>query len=72
MLFIATANTLATVPPALLDRMEVIELPGYTELDKGIIARKHLLPKQIEAHGLSPERLTVTDGALDKVVQEYT
>ncbi len=71
-LFIATANTLATVPPALLDRMEVIELPGYTELDKRIIARQHLLPKQLEAHGLSEERLTVTDGALEKVVLEYT
>ena len=71
-LFIATANTLATIPPALLDRMEVIELPGYTENDKRVIARKHLVPKQLEAHGLSPERIEVTDEALETVVQEYT
>ncbi len=71
-LFIATANTLATVPPALLDRMEVIELPGYTERDKLVIARRHLVPHQLEAHGLSPERVEVTDDALAKVVREYT
>jgi ATP-dependent Lon protease len=71
-LFIATANTLATIPPALLDRMEVIELPGYTENDKRVIAQEHLVPKQLEGHGLSPERIEVTDEALDKVVQEYT
>jgi ATP-dependent Lon protease len=71
-LFIATANTLSTVPPALLDRMEVIELPGYTERDKLVIARRHLVPKQIEAHGLDPERVRVGDDALDKVVREYT
>jgi ATP-dependent Lon protease len=71
-LFVATANTLATVPPALLDRMEVIELAGYTEREKKIIAREHLVPKQLEAHGLSNERATISDEALDKVVLEYT
>jgi len=71
-LFIATANTLSTIPPALLDRMEVIELPGYTENDKKVIARRHLVPKQLEAHGLTPDLVTVTDEAIDRVVQEYT
>ena len=71
-LFIATANTLSTVPPALLDRMEVIELPGYTERDKLVIARRHLVPKQIEAHGLPPDQIRVGDDALDKITREYT
>ena len=71
-LFVATANNLATVPPALLDRMEVIELPGYTEQEKQTIARQHLLPKQLEAHGLSGDRVQVSDDALAKVVLEYT
>jgi ATP-dependent Lon protease len=71
-LFIATANTLSTVPAALLDRMEVIELPGYTERDKLVIARRHLVPKQVEAHGLEPELIRVGDDALDKIVREYT
>jgi ATP-dependent Lon protease len=71
-MFIATANTLATIPPALLDRMEVIELPGYTERDKLSIARRHLVPKQLEAHGLSAGDVEVTDDALDKLVREYT
>jgi ATP-dependent Lon protease len=71
-LFIATANTLATVPPALLDRMEVIELPGYTERDKLEIARRHLVPHQLEAHGLTPERVRILDDALETVVREYT
>jgi ATP-dependent Lon protease len=71
-MFIATANTLSTIPPALLDRMEVIELPGYTENDKRAIARQHLVPAQLEAHGLSPQRVTITDDAIDKVVDEYT
>ncbi|MCP3986883.1 MAG: endopeptidase La [bacterium] len=71
-LFIATANTLSTIPPALLDRMEVIELPGYTDRDKLVIARRHLIPKQLEAHGLSEEQAQITDDAVDLVVHEYT
>ena len=71
-MFIATANTLTTISPALLDRMEVIELPGYTENDKRAIARSHLVPAQLEAHGLSAQHVSFTDGAIDKVVNEYT
>jgi ATP-dependent Lon protease len=71
-LFIATANTLATIPAALLDRMEVIELPGYTDNDKRVIAREHLVPHQLEAHGLSPEQIEVGDAAIERVVHEYT
>jgi ATP-dependent Lon protease len=71
-LFIATANTLATVPPALLDRMEVIELPGYTERDKLTIASQHLVPKQLEAHGLRAERFELRNSALERLVHEYT
>jgi len=71
-MFIATANTLSTIPPALLDRMEVIELPGYTENDKKVIARRHLVPKQLENHGLRPEHVEVTDAAIEKVVREFT
>ncbi len=71
-LFIATANTLATIPVALLDRMEVIELPGYTDRDKLVIARKHLIPKQLDGHGLTEEQVEVGDDAVDRVVHEYT
>jgi ATP-dependent Lon protease len=71
-MFIATANTLSTIPPALLDRMEVIELPGYTERDKLSIARRHLVPKQLENHGLAASDIDLTDDALDKLVREYT
>ncbi len=71
-LFIATANTLSTIPPALLDRMEVIELTGYTEREKLAICRQFLVGKQLEAHGLTPERVVVHDSALEMVVLEYT
>jgi ATP-dependent Lon protease len=71
-LFITTANSLSTIPPALLDRMEVIELPGYTPADKRIIAQRHLLPKQLEGHGLDPDQLKVSDDALETIVDEYT
>lgn len=71
-LFLATANTLDTIPEALLDRMEVIELEGYTPEEKLQIAKRHLLPKQLEEHGLKASMLRVTDEALDKVIEDYT
>ena len=71
-LFIATANQLETIPPPLLDRMDVIHLSGYTEDEKVGIARKYLVPKQLEAHGLDPERVTITESALRTVIREYT
>jgi ATP-dependent Lon protease len=71
-LFICTANVLDTVPPALRDRMEVIRLAGYTEEDKLQIARRHLVPRQIENHGLKPEQIQFDDTALTKLAREYT
>jgi ATP-dependent Lon protease len=71
-LFIATANQLGTVHPALLDRMEIIPLVGYTEEEKLHIARKYLLPRQMAEHGLPPDSLEVTDPALRLIVSEYT
>jgi endopeptidase La len=71
-LFIATSNQLGTVHPALLDRMEIIELHGYTEEEKVHIARRYLLPRQMSEHGLAPELMAVTDGALRTIVSEYT
>jgi ATP-dependent Lon protease len=71
-LFIATANQLETIPAPLLDRMDVIHLSGYTEDEKLGIARKYLVPKQLEAHGLDPAKVTITEGALRTVIREYT
>ncbi len=71
-LFIATANTTDTIPPPLLDRMEVIELSGYTHEEKFHIARRHLMPKQIKEHGLRPEQLVLPDDVLDRVISHYT
>ncbi|MDP9490791.1 MAG: endopeptidase La, partial [Actinomycetota bacterium] len=71
-LFICTANQLETIPAPLLDRMDVIHLSGYTEDEKLGIARKYLVPKQLEAHGLGDSKVTVTEGALRTVIREYT
>jgi ATP-dependent Lon protease len=71
-LFIATANTLSTIPPALLDRMEVIELPGYTENEKLVIAEQYLVPRQLEAHGLDAKHVSIATPALQQVITEYT
>jgi ATP-dependent Lon protease len=71
-LFICTANTVDTIPAPLLDRMDVISLSGYTEDEKLGIAKRYLVPKQIEAHGLAPEQIAFTDKALRLVIREYT
>ncbi|MBE7041566.1 MAG: endopeptidase La [Ruminococcaceae bacterium] len=71
-LFVATANTLDTVPRPLLDRMEVIELTGYTAEEKFQIAKRHLLPKQRKLHGLTAKNFKVTDKALRAVIEFYT
>jgi ATP-dependent Lon protease len=71
-LFITTANILDPIPPALRDRMEVLEIPGYTEEEKLAIARDHLVQKQIANHGLTPEQLTIDADALRLVIRGYT
>ena len=71
-LFIATANQLGTVHPALLDRMEIIQLSGYTEEDKAHIARRFLIPRQLSEHGLGAQALDLEDAALRLVVAEHT
>ena len=71
-MFIATANSLSTIQPALLDRMEVINVTGYTIEEKVEIARRHLLPKQLKEHGLGPEHLKIGKRQLEKIVEGYT
>ncbi|HKY21084.1 MAG TPA: endopeptidase La [Vicinamibacterales bacterium] len=71
-LFVTTANVLDTIPPPLRDRMEVLELPGYTEEEKLKIAKEHLIAKQIANHGLTPESVTFTDEATRLVIRGFT
>lgn len=71
-MFIATANSIGTIPSPLLDRMEVISIAGYTEVEKLHIAKDHLLPKQVKAHGLEKGKLQIRDEALLKVIRTYT
>ena len=71
-MFITTANTTDTIPRPLLDRMEVIEIGSYTDEEKVQIARRHLLPRQLERHGLRKNQLRVTDGALRLMISGYT
>jgi ATP-dependent Lon protease len=71
-MFICTANLTDTIQPAFLDRMELIRLSGYTEDEKLEIAKRHLIPKQLEEHGLTPEHLLFTDPALKSIINSYT
>src|SRR5690606_21570832 len=70
-MFVTTANTL-NIPPALMDRMEIIRIAGYTEDEKIEIAKKHLLPKAIRDHAIQPKEFSITDGALQAIVRLYT
>jgi ATP-dependent Lon protease len=71
-MFITTANVLDTIPPALRDRMEVMELPGYIEEEKLMIAKGHLIPEQVEAHGLTAEQLRFDDDAVRLIIRSHT
>ncbi len=71
-MFITTANSVDTIPGPLLDRMEIIEVPSYTEEEKLQIAKRHLLPKQIEAHGLQPKAVRMSDKVMRELIEGYT
>ncbi|KAF6078504.1 lon peptidase 2, peroxisomal [Phyllostomus discolor] len=71
-LFIATANTTATIPPALLDRMEIIQVPGYTQEEKIEIAHRHLIPKQLGQHGLTPQQVQIPQVTTLDIITRYT
>src|SRR5215213_3957621 len=71
-MFVATANVADPIPPPLRDRMEILEIPGYTRNEKLAIARQHLIPKQIEEHGITKEQLEITDKALEQIIDHYT
>jgi len=71
-MFVATANIADPIPPPLRDRMEILEIPGYTRREKQAIARQHLIPKQLEEHGLKQEQLSITDEAVEEIIEHYT
>ncbi|EDS78034.1 endopeptidase La [Clostridium massiliodielmoense] len=71
-MFITTANSLDTIPRPLLDRMEVIEVSGYTTEEKFQIAKRHLIRKQIEEHGITSKKISFSDGAIYKIIEDYT
>lgn len=71
-LFISTANSTATIPPALLDRMEVLQVPGYTQEEKVEIAHRHLIPHQLEQHGLTPQQLQIPQDTTKDIISKYT
>jgi ATP-dependent Lon protease len=71
-MFIATGNVGDTIPAPLRDRMEIIEIPSYTRREKADIARVHLVPKQLEEHGIKPEQVTLEDGAIESIIDHYT
>jgi ATP-dependent Lon protease len=71
-IFIATANDLSPIPPALRDRMEILELPGYTRQEKREIAAKYLVPKQLAEHGLTEHHVNLTAGAIDEIIDHHT
>lgn len=71
-LFILTANVLDTIPSALLDRLEILRLSGYTSEEKKVIARRYLIPRQVKANGLKPGQIEISNAALDLIISEYT
>ena len=71
-MFITTANQLHTIPPALLDRLEILELPGYTANEKLMIAKQYLIPRQLESHGIGEDTLSIADDAIHQVIGKYT
>ena len=71
-MFIATSNQLGTIHPALLDRMEILSLAGYTEEEKVHIAHQYLIPRQLEEHGLTPEQVKIDDDAVRRIIAQYT
>src|SRR6186713_956962 len=71
-MFVATANIADPIPPPLRDRMEILEIPGYTRREKLAIARQHLIPKQLEEHGLKPAQLEITEEAVEELIEHYT
>lgn len=71
-MFVATANIADPIPPPLRDRMEILEIPGYTRREKLAIARRHLIPKQLEEHGLDVAKCDITDEAIEEIIEHYT